>query len=77
MAEYNSSGERLYRDEKNIKRNIRGMIRFCPEWVAARFTMMEMQVESYRKVCDEVNDGLESALGEIEKTRKYRWYEEE
>ena len=52
MEEYNSSGERLYRDSDDIKCNIRGMIRREPEWVASTYTHMGKQIADLKAQLD-------------------------
>ena len=52
ICERNSSGERLYIECIGAKCNIRGMIRWEPEWVAVMFEqLMDKVVES--EVSDE------------------------
>jgi len=61
----NTSGERLYLDSDGIKRNLRGMIRHEPDWVAGRFEVMEDGLASARETIAE----REAEIAELRKEK--------
>jgi len=45
IKEFNTYGERLYKDINGVKCNLRGMLKREPEWVISRFKYMEVKIE--------------------------------